>query len=208
MREVVVTAVLNAPRAVIEEYLSPRSIVEYAGTYEVESVEEREGKTLVRAGTDQFGIALEFTKLSDGYQYTQREDVGPFEEMHTWVTLEDGAETSGPEEAVSIPGLKSDERTVIRVRSVYTFGGRLSRFKDWVAAGDRRAELERLVGFLVDDLTEEYQSDRTAIDSNSADRTSIDSTSVDSTSVDSNSGEPTEGTCGATDSEFHETPDD
>ena len=183
MREVVVTAILNAPQTVLEEYLSPRSIVEYAGTYEVESVEEREGETVVRAGTDQLGIALEFTKLEDGYQYTQRGDAGPVEEMHTWVTLEDATGTSDPEEAVFIPGLESEERTVIRVRSVYTFGGRLSRFKDWVAAGNRRAELERLVGFLVDDLIEDYQADRT-------------------------SGEGTDGSSGATNSEFHGTPDD
>ena len=154
MREVVVTAALDAPRRELEERLSPRSIVEYAGTFEVESVEERDDVTVVTAGVDQLGIVLEFTRIENGYEYSQQDTSGPFEEMHTWVTLEDVTDSVDPDEAFPIPGLEDDERTLIRVRSVFTFGGRFARLKDWFASSDRRTELERLIGSLVDDLAE------------------------------------------------------
>lgn len=158
MREVVVTAVLNVPGEAIEKRLSPASIVEYAGTYEVQSVQKREGKTVVRGGFDQLEITLEFTDLEDGYEYSQVEGSGPFQEMHTWVTLEEGGEDVPSEETIRVPGLESDERTTVRVRSVYTFGGRFARLKDWIAESDRRTELQRLIGNLVDDLAAESES--------------------------------------------------
>ena len=154
MREVDVTATLDAPRRELEKRLSPRSIVEYAGTFEVESVEERDDVTVVTAGADQLGIVLEFTEIENGYEYSQQGASGPFEEMHTWVTLEDATDSVDPDEAFPIPGLEDDERTLIRVRSVFTFGGRFARLKDWFASSDRRTELERLIGSLVDDLAE------------------------------------------------------
>lgn len=137
MREVEVTATLDAPRAEVERALTPESIVEYAGTYEIESVEKRAGKTVMEATGEDIGITLEFTEREDGYGYVQLGDEGPFEEMRTRITVE------GSEEAR------------VTVRSEFTFGGWTAFLTDWLGADIRRDELQRLVANLARDLVDE-----------------------------------------------------
>lgn len=137
MREVEVTATLDVPRANVERALTPESIVEYAGTYEIESVEEREGTTIVEATGEEIGITLEFTEHEDGYGYVQMGEEGPFDEMRTRIVVEGGDETR------------------VSVRSEFTFGGWTAFLTDWLGSDIRRDELQRLVASLARDLVDE-----------------------------------------------------
>lgn len=139
MREVEVTADLEAPRAEVEERLSPKSIVEHAGTYAVRSVERRsDGRTVLAVEGEKIEAVLEFEETEDGYVYSQRGNEGPFEEMTTWVTVSEDGETR------------------VTVRSAFTFGGTFSFLTDRLGTRIRRDELERmLVG-----LASEFERER------------------------------------------------
>lgn len=142
MREVEVSAVLDAPRAEVEGRLSPASIVEYAGTYTVRSVEEgRDDREVLTAAGENIETTLEFTELEDGYVYTQTGDDGPFEEMRTRITVD------------------GDGETRVSVRSEFTFGGPFSFVTDRLGTSIRRDELERLLVSLASDLEREDGSE-------------------------------------------------
>lgn len=118
---------VDAPRAAIEAVLSPARIVEYAGTYEVRAVEEAADAVVVTAGTDELETVLEFTETGPPFVYRQRDDHGPFAAMYTSVSL-------------------AGERPVtVTARTCFTFGLPLARLTDWLAASERRTELQRLV---------------------------------------------------------------
>jgi hypothetical protein len=135
MREVEVAAVLDASRAEVEERLSPESIVEYAGTYAVRATEEGpDGRTVLTAEGENIEAVLEFTRLENGYAYTQRGEDGPFEEMRTRITVD------------------GDGETRVSVRSEFTFGGPFAFVTDWLGRSIRRDELERLLVNLASDL--------------------------------------------------------
>lgn len=138
MKEVEVTAVLDVPRVEVERRLSPESIVEYAGTYTVESVEESDDVTVLTAVGEEIDSVLEFRELDDGYVYSQRGDDGPFEEMHTRITIRETGNDDG--------------KTRVTVTSEFTFGGTLSFLTDWLGTSIRRDEVERLLTALALDL--------------------------------------------------------
>jgi len=131
--------VFTVPPEELEAKLSPRAIVEYAGTYRVVSVEEGPDTTTVAVENDQFGAVLEFTEVDGGYAYRQVES-GPFAEMQTWVTVEEGDEEGSARLALT---------------SEFTFGGRLAFLKDWLASSTRRQELERLAHNLAMEFVDE-----------------------------------------------------
>lgn len=140
MKEVEVTAVLDAPRGEVERKLSPESIVEYAGTYTVESSEKSDDGTILTVAGEDIEMVLEFTGLEDGYVYSQRGDEGPFEEMHTRIVVRENG---------------NDGETRVTVTSEFTFGGTLSFLTDWLGTSIRRDELERLLTGLAFDLEED-----------------------------------------------------
>lgn len=137
MKEVEVTGVIDAPCAAVKRTLSPQAIVEYAGTYTVQSVEESEGKTVVTMRGKEIEAVFEFTEHEDGYVYTQRGDEGPFEEMRTRLTVTGNGETR------------------VSVRSEFTFGGWTAFLTDWLGADIRRDELERLLVTLTESVENE-----------------------------------------------------
>lgn len=137
MREVEVTATFDIPPAEIERKLSPEAIIEYAGTYEIESAEHSGDRTVLTATGNDIGIVVEFTEREDGYIYTQVGNDGPFEEMRTQIAIAGGNETR------------------VSVRSEFTFGGWLSVLTDWLGTDIRRDELERLLVNLGHDLAED-----------------------------------------------------
>lgn len=125
MKEVEVSRTINAPREAVLDRLSPRSIVEFTGTYEVEAVERTADGWRVSAVAEDLDVVLEFTETESGYVFVQRE--GPFEAMYSSITVS-GAD---PVEAT--------------VRSCFTFDMPLARLTDWFASWDRKTELERLL---------------------------------------------------------------
>jgi hypothetical protein len=147
MKEVEVTAVLDVPRVEVERKLSPESIVEYAGTYTVESVEESDDVTVLTAVGEEIETVLEFRELDDGYVYSQRGDDGPFEEMHTRITVSENVNGN------------DDGKTRVTVTSEFTFGGALSFLTDWLGTSIRRDEVERLLTALALDLEGDLDPD-------------------------------------------------
>jgi hypothetical protein len=134
MRTVEATVLLEVPRAEVERALSPPSIVEYTGTYDVTEVMGSGETTVVTATGENVGTTLEFRELKNGYSYSQVDGEGPFEEMHTRITVRENGNTR------------------VSVRSEFTFGGRFSFLKDWFGKDLRKTELQRLLTNLALDL--------------------------------------------------------
>lgn len=137
MQEVTVSREVDAPREEVLEALSPRDIVEYAGTYEVWDVEETVDGWAVSCGTDELDVVLDFERVDGGYIYRQRDDQGPFGEMYTGLAIDE------------------EDPVVVIARSCYTFDGRLARLLDWLAAHERRTELRRLLAGIDDAVRED-----------------------------------------------------
>lgn len=148
MREVEVTGTASVSREAVNSVLDPESIIEYAGTYDILRTDAEDRGTSVlelRAETISKGpveATFEFTELENGYTYTQRDDMGPFDEMRTWIEVED-----------------SGYETRITARSEFTFGGIAWFILDRLAIKYRRHELERLVENLVADVEGRTPSD-------------------------------------------------
>lgn len=137
MKEVEVSYAFTAPYGEIVALLTPRSIIEYQETFDVESVEETaDGWELAVVNEDirpDSRSVLEFAETDRGYVYVQGER-GVFEELRTEITVDEG------------------ERTRIIARSSFTFGGPFAFLKDWFAAAPRREELERFMANLAREL--------------------------------------------------------
>lgn len=127
MEEVQVSRAIDAPLAAVEEALSPRDIVEYAGTYVVWDVERTDDGWAVNCGTSELDVVLDFTETDGGFVYRQREGRGPFEEMYASLTLAE------------------EEPVLATARSCFTFDMPLSWITDRIAAGERKLELSRLL---------------------------------------------------------------
>lgn len=131
MREVQVVAETEAPPERILEELSPTAIIEHADTFEIEETASDEVDDRLTVTGGEIEMTLEFDRTSDGYEFRQQGEDGPFEEMDTAVWVERG------------------QPTRVVATSRFTFGGTLSFLTDRWAEKYRREELERLVSNLV-----------------------------------------------------------
>lgn len=127
MREVERTRRVPGTPAELDRLLSPDTLVEWEGSFDVLDIAADGDETVVTVGGTGVRLSLRFEEREDGYYYEQLEDRGPFDHMETWVTVE-------PE----------DEGSRIRVRSVVELGPWLP-FADRVAAWKRGGELDRLL---------------------------------------------------------------
>lgn len=158
MREVTVAADVDADRETILEALSPRSIIEYEGTYEVAAVDRIDDGWRVTAVSRDRTVEMEidFRRRSDGYVYELVGD-GPFEELHTTVTVhggsDDGARRRARDgEGGAVSGTRPDDPVRVTATSEYTLGGWLAPVVDWLAARNRRRELERALVALASEV--------------------------------------------------------
>lgn len=139
MKEVEVSGTFKSEPHRIRERLSPESIVEYEGTFRVESSEETVDGLLLTVVNDQIErnpkMTLEFSETQSGYKYRQI-DKGLFDAMYTEISITE------------------DPQTRVTVRSHFTFGGIFAFIKDWFAVAPRRQELELLLLNLANDLGE------------------------------------------------------
>lgn len=125
MQEVTAGREIHATREDLLAALTPRAVVEHAGTYEVREVDRSgEGWTLVAGATD-LELVLEFTRTERGLVYQQRPGAGPFEEMYA---------------SVSVAGTGPVDVTM---RSCFTFGRPFAWLIDRLAARERRTELQQ-----------------------------------------------------------------
>ena len=124
----------TTPPAVLRA-LTPAAMVEYEGSFEVQSVEETEDGAVVTAGAGGLTMQLVFEAREDGLVYRQRGETGPFDAMETTVAV-------APE----------NEGSRVTVRSSVSLGLPLAGVTDRVAAWKRRGELRRALDRLADDL--------------------------------------------------------
>lgn len=87
MREVSASRFVRATPATVERALTPRSLVEYEGSFTVYEVEDTDEGWLVIAGSRGVELALVFELDGEGLTYEQRGD-GPLETLETTITYE------------------------------------------------------------------------------------------------------------------------
>ena len=111
----------------LEGSLDPSRIVEFEGSFSVDSTVEADAGTLVTVSGPGLAFELRFEPLDRGFYYTQAGEAGPFESMETWLTFE-------PE----------NEGSRVSIRSAVSIGVPLP-FSDRLAAWKRRGELDRML---------------------------------------------------------------
>lgn len=123
---------------VIERTLSPRTIIECEGTYEITETHRTDDRWEIVASTEDLELTLEFVELENGYVYEQIGDSGPFDEMRTSITYEE------------------IERgcTEVTATSRFTFGFPLASITDRVAGWNRQVELRRMLIGLAEEIAE------------------------------------------------------
>jgi hypothetical protein len=84
MREVEVRRFVDARPFEVGAVLTPETVVESEGSFEVREVREEDGVTLVAAGKSGVGLLLRFEEREDGVAYEQVE--GPLEALSTTIT--------------------------------------------------------------------------------------------------------------------------
>ncbi|MEF8778782.1 MAG: SRPBCC family protein, partial [Natronomonas sp.] len=88
MREVERSRFVPMTPRELERLLDPSLIVEFEGSFSVQSTVEAEAGTLVTASGPGLTFTLRFEPLDRGFYYTQAGEAGPFESMETWLTFE------------------------------------------------------------------------------------------------------------------------
>jgi carbon monoxide dehydrogenase subunit G len=135
MREVEVSAFVPAPPATVERALTPASVVEYEGTFEVQAVEETDDGWTVTAAASGLSMRLDFEERTDGLAYRQHGEAGPFEAMETELSVE-------PE----------NEGSRVTAVSRVSLGLPVAAISDRIAAWKRRGELRRALDRLAEDV--------------------------------------------------------
>lgn len=122
MREVEVSRFVDATPDVVGERLTPATVVECEGSFEVREVSTEPEGTLVAAGRAGVELLFRFERREDGLAYDQIE--GPLDTLHTTITY-------APENH----GTRLTARSSVAVRGPDVL--------DRLAAWKRRGELRR-----------------------------------------------------------------
>jgi hypothetical protein len=134
MREVEASAFVMARPPAVHRALTPEAVVAAEGTFEVTSVEERDGNTAVVAAAPGVTVLLEFDSREDGLAYAAAGAVGPFEHLETEIAV-------------------TPERNGSRLTMRSTVSLNLPLpFADRIAAWKRRGELRRAVEALAESV--------------------------------------------------------
>jgi len=130
MREVARSRFVSATPAELDHLLTPRRLVEYEGSFSVDSVDERNGETVVTASGPGLQFQLRFESRANGYYYEQAGDLGPFEAMETTVTVD-----------------RENEGSQVTMESRVALSLSIP-FADRIAVWKRRGELDRALDTL------------------------------------------------------------
>lgn len=128
MREVTASRVVDGSADELSAWLDPATIVDAEGSFTVETVDERDGETIVVASGPGLRMPFRFEDRDGTIYYTQESDRGPFAHLETWLEYD-------PVDA---------ERTRVSVRSAVELAAPIP-FGDRIAAWKRRGELDRLL---------------------------------------------------------------
>jgi len=127
MRDVERTRRVGGTPAEVLRLLSPTTVVDWEGSFDVFDVDADGDDTVVTAGGTGVKLRLRFVELDDGYRYEQVGDSGPFEEMTTRLRV-----------------AAEDEGARVTAASSVAFGSPVP-LADRVAAWKRGGELDRLL---------------------------------------------------------------
>ncbi len=130
MREVEESRFVPVTPAELDRLLTPQRLVEYEGSFSVDSVDEREEWTVVTASGPGLQFQLRFEDRPEGYYYEQADEAGPFEAMETTVSVD-----------------RHDEGSQVTMVSRVALSVPLP-FADRIAGWKRRGELERALDAL------------------------------------------------------------
>ena len=128
MREVELRRFVDATPRELGSFLSPSTVLDAEGTFSVVSTEEIDDGQRVTARGGGMEAVFVFQQSSDGIEYRQVGEQGPFESMETTLTYT--AEDHGSE---------------VLVQSAVSLGLPLRSVTDRLAAWKRRGELDRLL---------------------------------------------------------------
>jgi len=135
MREVEVSTFVPESPEVVERELTPEAVIEYEGSFEVQSVAETDDGWTVTAGGRGLTMHLDFETGPNRLSYRQRGSSGPFESMETTIAFE-------PE----------NEGTQVTATSAVSLGLPVGSLTDRIAAWKRRGELRRALDGLATEL--------------------------------------------------------
>ncbi|WP_158058579.1 SRPBCC family protein [Halorussus halophilus] len=135
MRQVEVSKFVAAPPVVVQRELTPTSVVEFEGSFEVQEVTKTEAGAVVTASAGGLTIELVFEDHETGLTYRQRGETGPFDAMETTVSV-----------------VSENEGSRVTTRSEVSLGLPVAGLTDRVAAWKRRGELERSLDRLAEQL--------------------------------------------------------
>lgn len=133
MREVEVSKFVAAPPVVVQRELTPASVVEFEGSFEVQEVTKTEAGAVVTANAGGLTMELVFENHETGLTYRQRGETGPFDSMETTVSVE-----------------SENEGSRVTTHSAVSLGLPVAGLTDRVAAWKRRGELKRALDRLDD----------------------------------------------------------
>lgn len=145
MRTITVSADLDATPEAVLEALSPRTIIEYEGTYDVEAVDRSDDgwRVIAVASEPDLEMEVDVRRRPDGYAY-ELVGGGPFETLETTVKVHTPPRSgSGSGGGKARSGTAADGAVRVTMTSEFTFGGWLAPIIDRLAASDRKRELER-----------------------------------------------------------------
>lgn len=133
MYEVDASRFVAATPTELDGLLTPRRLVEYEGSFSVDTVDECDGRTVVTASGPGLVFQLRFEQRADGYYYEQAGEAGPFEAMETTLTVD-----------------RHDEGSRVTMESRVALSPPLP-FVDRIAGWKRRGELDRALDSLAAD---------------------------------------------------------
>ncbi|WP_436348601.1 hypothetical protein [Natronorubrum sp. FCH18a] len=139
MEKVEATQSYEVPADRVREELSPRTIIEYQGTFDVISVEEIKEEWIVTTRNEEvdpnIDVKFKFAETEFGYTYKQIEE-GVFDELITEIIIH-----------------REGDTTTVTVQSWFTFGGVFAYVKDWLTTAPRREEIQRLFANLAQNVS-------------------------------------------------------
>lgn len=133
MIEVDASRFVRARPAEIERVLTPRTVIEYEGSFEVRESRATDDGGIVTAAGGGMELTFAFESVENGFRYEQRS--GPLERLTTTLTYR-----------------PKDEGSEVTMRSVVATGTPPSAVTDRVAAWKRRGELRRALSRLAADV--------------------------------------------------------
>ena len=133
MYEVELSRSVAATPTELDRLLTPRRLVEYEGSFRVDSVDERDGRTVVTASGPGLTFQLRFEQRAVGYYYEQAGEAGPFEAMETSVIVD-----------------RHNEGSRVTMESRVALSPPIP-FVDRIAGWKRRGELDRALDSLAAD---------------------------------------------------------